>query len=52
MKTPHDYFKVSYTIYNVDGTIRKEGTICKVMRHTLKRMDYLKRLYGSLVEFK
>lgn len=45
------YFKVYYTIYNVDGSIRKTGTICKLMKNTLKRMQYLKDLYCGMVKF-
>ena len=45
------YFKVYYTIYNVDGTIRKTGTICKLIQNTLKRMQYLKTMYPGMIKF-
>jgi hypothetical protein len=45
------YFKVNYTIYNMDGSIRKTGTICKIKKGIIKRMKYLEELYLGRVKF-
>lgn len=42
---------LKYTIYNIDGSIRKRGVITKAWKGLMRRKEYLKNLYCSLVVF-